>query len=61
MTTPTLASDGGDLAAVFATLVHIREDAAELYRAIDDAFNEIENFPAFGYRWQGNASGDRSQ
>ena len=38
VTTPTLASDGGDLAAVFATLVHIREDAAELYRAIDDAF-----------------------
>jgi two-component system response regulator ChvI len=31
------------------------------FRAIDDAFNEIENFPAFGYRWQGNASGDRSQ
>jgi predicted ATPase len=38
VTTPTLASDGGDLAAVFATLVHMREDAAELYRAIDDAF-----------------------
>jgi predicted ATPase len=38
VTTPTLASDGGDLAAVFATLVHIREDAGELYQAIDDAF-----------------------
>lgn len=38
VTTPTLASDGGDLAAVFATLVHIREDADELYQAIDDAF-----------------------
>jgi predicted ATPase len=38
VTTPTLTSDGGDLAAVFATLVHIREDATELYRAIDDAF-----------------------
>jgi predicted ATPase len=38
VTTPTLASDGSDLAAVFATLVHIREDAAELYRAVDDAF-----------------------
>ena len=37
VTTPTLASDGSDLAAVFATLVHIREDAAELYRAVDDA------------------------
>ncbi len=38
VTTPTLASDGSDLAAVFATLVHIREDASELYQAIDDAF-----------------------
>ncbi len=31
------------------------------FRAIDDAFNEIENFPAFGYRWQGTPSGSRSQ
>ncbi|MDQ8730718.1 AAA family ATPase [Bradyrhizobium sp. LHD-71] len=38
VTTPTLASDGGDLAAVFATLVHIREDAHELHQVIDDAF-----------------------
>src|SRR5262249_24564793 len=38
VTTPTLASDGADLAAVFATLVHIREDTVELDRAIDDAF-----------------------
>lgn len=38
VTTPTLSSDGADLAAVFATLVHIREDTAELDRAIDDAF-----------------------
>jgi predicted ATPase len=38
VTTPTLASDGSDLAAVFATLVHIREDTADLDRAIDDAF-----------------------
>jgi predicted ATPase len=38
VTTPTLASDGTDLAAVFATLVHIREDSADLDRAIDDAF-----------------------
>ncbi len=36
--TPTLSSDGADLAAVFATLVHIREDTAELDRAVDDAF-----------------------
>lgn len=27
------------------------------FRAVDDAFNEIENFPAFGYRWRGTASG----
>jgi predicted ATPase len=38
VTTPTLASDASDLAAVFATLVHIREDTVELSRAIDDAF-----------------------
>jgi predicted ATPase len=36
--TPTLASDGSDLAAVFATLVHIREDTHRLDRVIDDAF-----------------------
>jgi predicted ATPase len=38
VTTPTLASDAADLAAVFATLVHIREDTVELDRVIDDAF-----------------------
>jgi predicted ATPase len=38
VTTPTLASDAANLAAVFATLVHIREDTAELDRVIDDAF-----------------------
>lgn len=38
VTTPTLSSDGADLAAVFATLVHIRGDTADLDRAIDDAF-----------------------
>jgi predicted ATPase len=38
VTTPTLASDGSDLAALFATLVHIREDTVELDRAVDDAF-----------------------
>ena len=36
--TPTLASDGSDLAAVFATLVHIREDTYRLDGVIDDAF-----------------------
>lgn len=38
VTTPTLASDGSDLAALFATLAHIREDTIDLDRAIDDAF-----------------------
>ena len=36
--TPTLASDGSDLAAVFATLMFIREDTTDLDRAIEDAF-----------------------
>jgi predicted ATPase len=36
--TPTLASDGSDLAAVFATLAHIREDTADLDAVIDQAF-----------------------
>jgi predicted ATPase len=36
--TPTLASDGSDLAAVFATLVFIREDTTDLDRAIEDGF-----------------------
>jgi len=35
---PTLASDGSNLAAVLATLVHIRGDSVELDRAIADAF-----------------------
>jgi predicted ATPase len=38
VTTPTLASDGTDLAAVFATLVHIRADTVDLDRTIGDAF-----------------------
>jgi len=38
VTTPTLASDASDLAAVFATLVYIREDKSDLDRIIDDAF-----------------------
>jgi len=55
VTTPTLASDGSDLAAVFATLVHIREDTADLDRAIDDAFPgarlvvpQVERAASFG-------------
>lgn len=35
---PTLASDGANLAAVFATLAHIRGDTAELDAAIEHAF-----------------------
>jgi predicted ATPase len=38
VTSPTLASDGTNLAAVFATLAYIRQDTADLDRAIDDAF-----------------------
>lgn len=38
VTRPTLASDGSDLAAVFATLVHIRQDTVELDQTIADAF-----------------------
>jgi predicted ATPase len=36
--TPSLASDGSDLAAVFATLAHIREDTVDLDAAVDQAF-----------------------
>jgi predicted ATPase len=37
-TTPTLSSDGHDLAAVFATLKHIREDTVDLDAIVEDAF-----------------------
>ena len=40
--TPTLASDASDLAAVLATLVHIRQDTAALSRATSDAFPGAE-------------------
>ena len=36
--TPTLASDGCDLAAVFATLAFIRQDTVDLDQAIEDGF-----------------------
>jgi predicted ATPase len=42
VTSPTLASDGSNLAAVFATLVHIRDDTADLDEAIADAFPGAE-------------------
>jgi predicted ATPase len=38
VTSPTLSSDGSNLAAVFATLVHIRQDSAGLQQMIRDAF-----------------------
>lgn len=38
VSSPTLASDGSNLAAVLATLVHIRRDTADLDQAIEDAF-----------------------
>jgi predicted ATPase len=38
VTSPTLASDGVNLAAVFATLVHIRGDTTDLDEAITEAF-----------------------
>ncbi|MEJ2459525.1 MAG: AAA family ATPase, partial [Novosphingobium sp.] len=42
VTSPTLQSDGGNLAAVFATLRHIRGDTADLDQAINDAFPGAE-------------------
>ena len=38
VTSPTLSSDGDNLAAVFATLTHIREDTVDLDQTIEDAF-----------------------
>ena len=38
LTAPMLASDGGNLAAVFATLRHIRGETADLDEAIERAF-----------------------
>jgi predicted ATPase len=38
VTSPTMASDGSNLAAVFASLVHIRHDTVSLDLAIEDAF-----------------------
>lgn len=35
---PTLASDGSNLAAVFATLTHVRQDTVDLEHMIDRAF-----------------------
>lgn len=56
--TPDLASDGSDLAAVFATLAHIREDTQDLDAMIDGAFPgaelvvpEPEQTASFGLRF----------
>lgn len=38
ITTPTLSTDGADLAAVLSTLSVIRQDTVDLAAAIDDAF-----------------------
>jgi predicted ATPase len=38
VTSATLASDGSNLAALLATLTHIRRDTTDLDRAIEDAF-----------------------
>ena len=38
VTSPLLDADGGNLAAVLATLVHIRNDTTALDQTIDDAF-----------------------
>lgn len=38
ITAPTLSSDGSNLAAVFATLRHIREETVDLDEAVDAAF-----------------------
>jgi len=55
VTSPTLASDGSNLAAVFATLAHIRQDTTDLDQAFDDAFPgarlvipEPDRFATFG-------------
>lgn len=38
LTSPFLSADGSNLAAVFATLRHIKQDSADLDHAIEDAF-----------------------
>ncbi|WP_050405731.1 AAA family ATPase [Bradyrhizobium embrapense] len=42
ITTPSLSADGSDLAAALATLTAIRQDAADLQDAIEDAFPGAE-------------------
>ena len=49
--TPTLSSDGHDLAAVFETVRRVRQDTAEIDAAIEDAFP--------GARLRGDTGGGR--
>lgn len=58
VTAPLLASDGGNLAAVFATLAFIREDTVDLDEAVRAAFpgahlviNEPSDRASFGMRY----------
>ncbi|MDB5589240.1 MAG: family ATPase [Devosia sp.] len=58
VTAPSLASDGSNLGAVFATLQYIRGDRIDLDRAIEDAFPGAElvippvgEFASFGMRY----------
>ena len=58
VTAPTLASDGSNLSAVFATLRYIRGDTVDLDRAIADAFPgaelvvpPVEDHATFGLRF----------
>lgn len=58
VTAPSLASDGSNLGAVFATLHHIRGDRIDLDRAIEDAFPgaelvipDVGDFATFGMRY----------
>lgn len=55
VTAPMLEESGANLAAVFATLAHIREDTVELDRAITEAFDgarlsvpDPQEFASFG-------------
>ncbi|MCR9139859.1 MAG: AAA family ATPase [Alphaproteobacteria bacterium] len=55
ITAPMLDEDGGNIAAVFATLAHTRQDTVDLDRAVHDAFDgavlsvpEPEEYARFG-------------
>lgn len=59
VTSPMLASDGTNLAAVFATLAHIRQDTVDLDETINDAFPGVrliipppERMASFGLQYR---------